>query len=237
MKPTSVEYREGGQDRSLFGCLPRHVPHSSEQQLRLFRRLRQPGTSAREREVLRSRIVSGTLQIVLQCVRRVGARPLLAELIQEGVLALARSVDLFIEHDRTDFSRFAAPRVAKWLRRIKRSWARDRVLLVDQSIDELVDTDLNDPFLAASQAEREEKLEQLIEQLPYAQQRVLRMRYGIGTREAQSREAVSRELRIEHQRVRYLEECGLLALRRTAERRRQLGTIRRGERIGQLHVE
>jgi RNA polymerase sigma factor (sigma-70 family) len=221
MKPTSREGKERRlANRSLSGCLPRHVPLSPAQQQTLFRRLRQHGTSARERDLLRSRLVSGTLQIVLHCLRRVGERTLLAEMVQEGVLALARAVDLFVKHERTDFSRFAAARVSRWLRRFKRKWLHDRLLLVDQSVDALADNQTDDPFLAASQIEREERLEAMIEKLPHAQQRVLRLRFGIGTREAQSRDAISRELRMERQRVKYLEECALLTLRRNVVRQR-----------------
>ena len=81
----------------------------------------------------------------------------------------------------------------------------------------------------------------MIAQLPQAQQRVLRLRFGIGAREAQSREAISRELRMQHQRVRYLEECGILALRRNVERQRprkwQLNSKAESEGIEHCHAE
>ncbi|HET7541257.1 MAG TPA: sigma-70 family RNA polymerase sigma factor [Polyangiaceae bacterium] len=209
----------GGAYRAFARYVPRRGQLSSAQQQALFRRLRRRATSAEERGLLRERLVSGTLQIVLQCLQRVGKCAFPAELVQEGVLALARAVDAFVGQDRADFSRFAAVRVMKWLRRVKRKWLNDRVFLVDRPIEELSDNETDDAFVAASQAEREKKLDQLIEQLPPAQQRVLRLRFGIGTHGAQSREAIARALHVERQRVRYLEECGLLTLRRNVERK------------------
>ena len=54
--------------------------------------------------------------------------------------------------------------------------------------------------------ELEQTLETMISRLPVVEQRVLLLRFGIGVREAQSRQAISRELRLEQHRVRYLEE-------------------------------
>lgn len=219
--------------------MPRSVPLSAAQQQALFRRLRRPGTSALEREQLRSRLVVGTLQIVLGCLRRLGGRQRLAELAQEGVLALIHAVDIFAKRDRNDFTRFAALRVARWLRGVKRRWARERVLWVDEPVDALSDSELSDPFSATSQLELGERLEAMLAHLPEVQQRVLRLRFGIGAREAQSREAISKELRLELQRVRSLEERALLALRRRVERQRPRdwrlpgGVI--GERTRRVH--
>jgi RNA polymerase sigma factor (sigma-70 family) len=179
--------------------------------------------SAREREQLRSRLFAGTFQVVLSCLRRLSAHQRFAELVQEGALALAHALDQFTARDRRDFTRFAAARVRKWLRRVTRGWARERRLLVDQPIEALSDEHINDPFAAASQSEFDERLEVMLNRLPSVEQRVLRLRFGIGAREAQNREAIAKELRLEQHRVRYLEERGLLALRRSVERLRATG--------------
>lgn len=208
--------------RSPAGGLPRFKPLSSAQQRALFRKLRRPGTSDLEREHLRSRLVVGTFRVVLHCLRSVAGRQRVAELVQEGVLALADAVDVFAACNRTDFMRFAVARVARWLRGVQRRWARERSILVETPIELLGDDQTSDPFSAASQLELEERLQLMISRLPEAQQRVLRLRFGIGVREAQSREAISRELSMERQRVRYLEERALLTLRRSVERRPSL---------------
>jgi RNA polymerase sigma factor (sigma-70 family) len=203
--------------------LHRYPPLSARQQQALFRRLRRPGTSAREREQLRSRLFVGTFQVVLSCLRRLSAHQRFAELVQEGALALAHALNLFTERDHQDFTRFAAVRVRKWLRSITRGWARERRLLVDQPIEALSDELISDPFATASQNEFDERLEMMLGRLPQVEQRVLRLRFGIGAREAQNREAIAKELRLQQHRVRYLEERGLLALRRDVERLRAAG--------------
>jgi RNA polymerase sigma factor (sigma-70 family) len=203
---------------SPAGGLPRFKPLSSAEQRALFRKLRRPGTSAREREQLRSLLVVGTFRVVLHCLRSVAGRQRVAELVQEGVLALADAVDVFATCNRTDFVRFAVTRVARWLGGIQRRWKRERSILVETPVELLGDEQTSDPFSAASQLELEERLQEMIGCLPDAQQRVLRLRFGIGVREAQSREAISRELSMERQRVRYLEERALLTLRRRVER-------------------
>jgi RNA polymerase sigma factor (sigma-70 family) len=186
----------------------------------LFGRLRRADTSPGEREQLRSRIVAGTLQVVARCLRGINGRQRLAELVQEGVLALARAVDAFASRDQYDFVRFAVVWVARRLRRVLRAWARERALLVSDAVEELSDPDLCDPFSAASQTELEERLESLMRHLPTDQQRVIRLRFGIGAREAQSREAIGKELRLRPQRVRYLEERALSTLRHRVLRSR-----------------
>jgi len=140
--------------------------------------------------------------------------------MQEGLLALVHAVDVFATRKHTDFTRFAAVWVARWLRGIQRRSARERAALVDVPIEDLSDDEIDDPFLVTSQIELEERLETMIGDLPAVQQRVLRLRFGIGVREAQSCDAISRELRLEPQRVRYLEERALLTLRRNVERQR-----------------
>ena len=195
-------------------------PLSPRQQRALFRALRKPGASAREREQIRSRLVVGTLQIVQDCARRIAGRRRLSELLQEGALALVRSVDAFVASNRDDFTRFAVVRVARWLRRIQRRWVRERALRVDTPIEGFPDALVSDPFSAASQVELQVQLEVMLGRLPAVQQSVLRLRFGIGVRAAQDREAVSRDLRLQQQRVRYLEERALLTLRRRAERER-----------------
>ena len=158
--------------------------------------------------------------MVVHCLRGINGRQRLAELVQEGVLALARAVDAFTSRNQHDFARFAGVWVARCLRRVRRAWARERALLVDDAVEGLSDPERNDPFSAASHAELEERLETMIRNLPSDQQRVLRLRFGIGVREAQSREAISKELRLEPQRVRYLEERALSTLRRRASQSR-----------------
>jgi RNA polymerase sigma factor (sigma-70 family) len=205
---------------SASGALRCSETLSSSQQRALFRELRRPGTSARKRDLLRARLVVGTLPIVLHCLQRVADRQRFSELVQEGLLALLHAVDLFATRNRNDFTRFAAVRVARWLRGIQRRWARERAVLVDTPIEDLGDHEISDPFSVTSQTESEERLEMMVSHLPEIQQRVLRLRFGIGVREAQSREVISRELRLEQQRVRYLEERALLTLRRSVERQR-----------------
>jgi RNA polymerase sigma factor (sigma-70 family) len=220
--PTSLLRPEIGSasGRSPARSLAGHATLSRTQQRALFRRLRRPETPPREREQLRSRIIGGTLQVVVHCLRGINGRQRLAELVQEGVLALARAVDAFISCDRYDFVRFAGAWVARCMRRVLRAWARERELLVDDAVEGLSDPELYDPFSAASQTQLEERLETIMRQLPADQQRVIRMRFGIGVREAQSREAIGKELRLGLQRVRYLEERALSTLRRRVARRR-----------------
>ncbi|HEX3852969.1 MAG TPA: sigma-70 family RNA polymerase sigma factor [Polyangiaceae bacterium] len=198
--------------------MARHLQLSHTQQRALFRRLRRPEISPYERDQLRSRLVAGTLQVVVHCLRSINGQQRLAELMQEGVLALARAVDAFASREQYDFLRFAGACVARCLRRILRAWARERKLLVDDAIEEPSDPDHHDPFSAASHTELEERLETLMGQLPSDQQRVLRLKFGIGGREAQSREAIGRELQLGLQRVRYLEERALSTLRRRVAR-------------------
>ena len=121
--------------------------------------------------------------------------------------------------------------VTRWLRRTMRAWARERRLLVGDAVDGLIDDQLSDPFSAASQAELEQRMAGMVSLLPEVQQRVLRLRFGIGTREAYSREAIGKELCLDEQRVRYLEERALLALRRRDERDRPRGT-----RLDDIHT-
>jgi RNA polymerase sigma factor (sigma-70 family) len=209
--------------RTPLRWLTGHAPLSRTQQRALFRRLRRPETSQRERDELRSRLVAGTLQVVVTCLRGISGRRRVAELAQEGVLALARAVDAFPNHNQHDFARFAGAWVARCLRRVRRMWARERELLVSDSLDRLSDPELADPFSAASQTELEERLDDMMRQLPTDQQRVIRLRFGIGTREAQSREAIGKQLQLGLQRVRYLEERALSTLRRRATRSRNHG--------------
>ena len=221
-RPTSLSRQQIG---ILRGCSPPrslacHLPLSRTQQRALFRLLRRPETSPREREQLRSRIVAGTLQVVVHCLRGINGRQRLAELLQEGVLALARAVDAFSSRNQHDFARFASVWVARCLRRVLRAWARERQILVGDAVEDLSDPERNDPFSAASHTELEERLETMMRHLPSDQQRVIRLRFGIGVREAQSREAIGKELRLEPQRVRYLEERALSTLRRQASQGR-----------------
>lgn len=211
--------------RSLSRASIGQPPLSRTQERALFRRLRLPDTPARERAQLRQRLVGGTLQVVFQCLRGIGPRGQLAELLQEGVLALAHAVDTFARRDRrNDFRRFAMMSITRWLRRTVRAWARERRLLVNRALETLIDEQLSDPFSAASQTELEQKIAHMVSLLPEVQQRVLRLRFGIGAPEAQSREAIGKELCLDEQRVRYLEERALLALRRRAERDWPRGT-------------
>jgi RNA polymerase sigma factor (sigma-70 family) len=219
--PTTFLRAQSGtaRDRSPSRSLTCHLQLSQTQQRALFRRLRRPETSPHERDQLRSRIVSGTLQVVVHCLRGINGRQRLAELVQEGVLALARAVDTFAGRKQNDFLRFAGACVARCLHRILRRWARERELLVNDAIEELSDPEHHDAFSAAAQTELEERLETMMRHLPTDQQRVLRLRFGIGAREAQSREEIGKELRLEPQRVHYLEERALSTLRRRVARR------------------
>jgi RNA polymerase sigma factor (sigma-70 family) len=220
--PTTFRRAESGtaRGRSPSRSLACHVPLSQTQQQALFRRMRRPETSPHERDQLRSRIVAGTLQVVVHCLRGINGQQRLAELVQEGVLALARAVDAFAARKQHDFLRFAGACVARCLRRVLRAWARERELLVNDAIEEISDPDHHDAFSAASQAELEERLETLMRHLPSDQQRVIRLRFGIGAREAQSREEIGKELRLGLQRVGYLEERALSTLRRRVARSR-----------------
>jgi len=220
--PARLDWTERGlARRSPLGALRRHVALSAAQQQSLIRRLRRSNTSATERQQIRARLVSGTFQVVLHCLHRIGRHRRFAELVQEAVLALAHAVDVFARRDRHDFARFAAMRITKRLRRILRAWAREPLVLVGDSIDALSDGRDADPFSAASQTELGERLESMMSRLPEMEQRVLRLRFGLGTREAQSREAIGKELLLDQQRVRYLEERALSTLRRRAAREHQ----------------
>lgn len=231
--PTSLVRAESGTDRacSLSRSLTCPEQLSRTQQRALFRRLWRPGTSPCERAQLRSRIVAGTLQVVVHCLRGVNGRQHLAELVQEGVLALARAVDAFADRKRSDFLRFAAACVTRCLHRVLCAWARERELLVSDAIEEISDPDHDDPFSAASQTELEERLQTMMGYLPSDQQRVIRLRFGIGAREAQSREEIGKELQLELQRVRYLEERALSTLRHRAARSRSRARGSSSERI------
>ena len=158
--------------------------------------------------------------MVVQCLRGVNGRQRIAELVQEGVIALARAVDAFASRKQHAFLRFARACVARCLRRVLRAWARERELMVNDAIEELSDPDHHDAFSAASQSESEERLETMMSHLPTDQQRVIRLRFGIGAREAQSREEIGKELGLGLQRVRYLEERALSTLRRQVARSR-----------------
>ena len=220
--PTRFEWTESGAvHRSPLGALRRHAVLSVAQQQSLLRRLRRTNTSAGERQQIRSRLVSGMFQVVLHCLRRIGRHRRLAELIQEAVLALAHAVDAFPRRGRRDFARFAAVRITRRLRRIVRAWAREPLIPMGDSIDALSDGRDEDPFSAVSHCELGERLESMMVVLPELEQRVLRLRFGLGTREAQSREAIAKELSLDQQRVRYLEERALSTLRRRAAREHQ----------------
>ncbi len=220
--PTSLTRAQSGTARSssLSRSLTCHVQLSRAEQQALFRRLWREGTSPSERAQLRSRIVAGNLQVVVHCLRGVNGRQHLAELVQEGVLALARAVDAFAGRKQSDFLRFAGACVTRCMQRILRAWARERKLLVSDAIDEISDPDQYDPFSAASQTELGERLQTMMGHLPTDQQRVIRLRFGFGTREAQNREEIGKELRLELPRVRYLEERALSTLRHRVSRSR-----------------
>jgi RNA polymerase sigma factor (sigma-70 family) len=168
--------------------------------------------SDEEHSAVRARLVAGSYSIVLRCLRRVAEPHSVAELVQEGVLALCRAIDLFLMEHKKGFVRFVELRVTRRLRRLARAWARERRLLV-VGTEGLSDPSFDDPFATLEQSEAQQKLEALLEGLPELQQRVIRLRFGVGVREPTSTETISKNLCLPHQRVRYLEERALCTLR------------------------
>lgn len=199
----------------------RSRPLSTSEQRALFNRLRLTDTTEEERSLLRRRLVFANLPIVEKCLLKVRRREVPDELLQEGALALAGAVESFVRHERRDFVRFATVRVGKRLERVATERARRQKLFARSSSESFDIVDEADPFTLTSQVERADSLETLLNALPELQNRVIRLRFGIGVREAWSRELVGKALHLELQRVGYLEERALVALRRRATRDRE----------------
>lgn len=136
-------------------------------------------------------------QTTHQMAQRLGRQPTLAEVAQELKLSEARLMTL--------------------LQRAAEPLSLESTLATEEDhaplSDFLADRQAVAPEAAAVQVSLREQLEWILSRLPWREQRVLRMRYGLDDGSAHTLEEVARCLRLSRERVRQIERRALEQLR------------------------
>lgn len=218
-----VEAEEGGASRSWPRTLPAAARRLSRRERQALLAVLYRADEAKAEHVrARARLVAGSLHLVLESARAIRPSPdPFAEFLQEGVVALAQAVDVFVRSRGEDFPAFVTAWIRDRLERTRRQLVRERLLFVEHEIDQFPDLDAPDPFSMLAHAEEEAQVEPMLKSLPNGEEQVIRLRFGVGVRDEQTREAICRRLRLDQRRVIYLEEHALLTLRRNSRRWRE----------------
>jgi RNA polymerase sigma factor (sigma-70 family) len=175
---------------------------------------------------IRGRLVRAHLPLVLHETRAFrGLGVSIADLAQEGCLALISAVDQFDGTRHPEFFRYAGWLIRRRLRRVirsRRESARGLAETEDPFLDELEDTETGDPYSIRFRVEVEERAHALLRTLTEDEERVLRLRFGIGPTDPQTLQEIGRLLGIDPKRVSRLESHALGMLRKTARRFRDV---------------
>jgi RNA polymerase sigma factor (sigma-70 family) len=173
---------------------------------------------------IRARLVESNLHVVVEQARLFRGRGVaLADLAQEGCLALIRAVDQFEPPRHVEFARYAVWLIRRRLRHVTRTSGIDPHLYdVDAASDlELVDdSSALDPYASTVRAEVERTAHALLGLLAAEEESILRLRFGIGLDDPQSFEEIGRHLGMDPKRVSRLESRALSLLKRRARRLR-----------------
>jgi RNA polymerase sigma factor (sigma-70 family) len=173
---------------------------------------------------IRARLVESNLHVVVEQARLFRGRGVaLADLAQEGCLALIRAVDQFEPPRHAEFARYAVWLIRRRLRHVTRANGIDpRLYGVDVSsdLDIVEDSSSLDPYASTVRAEVERTAHALLGLLAAEEENILRLRFGIGQDDPQSFEEIGRHLGMDPKRVSRLESRALSVLKRRARRLR-----------------
>ncbi|HVW30421.1 MAG TPA: sigma-70 family RNA polymerase sigma factor [Polyangiaceae bacterium] len=175
---------------------------------------------------IRARLVESNLHVVVEQARLFRGRGVaLADLAQEGCLALIRAVDQFEPPRHAEFARYAVWLIRRRLRRVTRTSVGERerrVFGTSWDVDVVGDPALLDPYASTVRAEVERTAHTLLGLLADEEERILRLRFGIGLDDPQSFEEIGRHLGMDPKRVSRLENRALFVLKRRARRFRAI---------------
>ena len=173
---------------------------------------------------IRARLVESNLHIVVEQARLFRGRGVaLANLAQEGCLALIRAVDQFEPPRHTEFARYAVWLIRRRLRQVTRASGVDPHLFgvdPESGLDLVDDSAALDPYANTVRAEVERTAHALLSLLAAEEESILRLRFGIGQDDPQSFEEIGRHLGMDPKRVSRLESRALSVLKRRARRLR-----------------
>jgi RNA polymerase sigma factor (sigma-70 family) len=191
-----------------------------EEQQALFEALK--GGIEHDARSIRARLVESNLHVVVEQARLFRGRGVaLADLAQEGSVALIRAVDQFEPPRHAEFARYAVWLIRRRLRQVTRATLGAYELFEPDapSVFELSTDSLElDPYATTFRAEVERRAHSLLGMLGDEEERVLKLRFGIGLPDPQSFEEIGRSLGMDPKRVSRLESRALSLLKRRARR-------------------
>lgn len=176
---------------------------------------------------IRARLVESNLRVVVEQARLFRGRGVaLADLAQEGCLALIRAVDQFEPPRHAEFARYAVWLIRRRLRHVTRASVGEQEMHAFETpsdVDVVGDSSSLDPFASTLRAEVEHTAHSLLGLLAGEEERILRLRFGIGLHDPQTFEEIGRHLGMDPKRVSRLESHALSVLKRRARRFRAIG--------------
>jgi RNA polymerase sporulation-specific sigma factor len=170
---------------------------------------------------IRARLVESNLHVVVEQARLFRGRGVaLADLAQEGSVALIRAVDRFEPPRHTEFARYAVWLIRRRLRQVTRATlGAYEFFASDASVLDLSADDMDfDPYATTFRAEVERRAHSLLGMLDDEEEQILKLRFGIGLLDPQSFEEIGKSLGMDPKRVSRVESRALSLLKRRARR-------------------